>query len=274
MLAATLLSLAAAVLHAGWNLAIKQSGDRLTALWAQFVVAGALGAVALVVAGGIPSEGYLWAGLSGLTHVPYCVFLARAYGAGDFGMVYPIARGGGALLAGIGGILFLDDRIGWLGFAGLCIVAVGLMALSTGGRLHQVTDALVVALTIGVYTVCDARGVRVTDTPVYAAASFVSTAAFTSIACLAAGRLPLLRDAVRARWRQFVLAGIATAVTYTLVQIALRRAPVGYVTALRESSVLLAAILGQRVLSETAGRRRIAAAGGVVVGLVVLVVGR
>jgi drug/metabolite transporter (DMT)-like permease len=63
-------------------------------------------------------------------------------------------------------------------------------------------------------------------------------------------------------------------VTYTLVQIALRRAPVGYVTALRESSVLLAAVLGQRMLRETAGRRRIAAAGGVVVGLVVLVVGR
>jgi uncharacterized membrane protein len=274
VLTATVLSLAAAILHAGWNLAIKQSGDRLTALWAQFVVAGAFGLVALVVAGGIPAEGYVWAALSGLTHVPYCVFLARAYGAGDFGMVYPIARGGGALLAGIGGIAFLGDHIGWVGFVGLCIVAVGLMALSTGARLHQVTDALVVAVTIGVYTVCDARGVRVTDTPVYAAASFVSCALFTTVYCLAFGRLPLLRAAVRIRWRQFVLAGLATAVTYTLVQIALGRAPVGYVTALRESSVLLAAVLGQRMLRENAGRRRIAAAGGVVVGLVVLVVGR
>ena len=274
MLAATLLSLAAAVLHAGWNLAVKQSGDRLTALWAQFVVAGAIGAVALVAAGGIPAEGYLWAALSGLTHVPYCFFLARAYAIGEFGVVYPIARGGGALLAGIGGILFLDDRIGWLGFVGLCLVAASLMALSSSARLHQIGDAVAVALTIGVYTVCDARGVRISDTPVYAAASFAAGAIFISGACLAAGRLPLLRAAIPLQWRQFVVIGLATGLTYTLVQIALHRAPVGYVTALRESSVLLAAVLGQRVLSETGGRRRTAAAAGVVVGLVVLVLGR
>lgn len=274
MLTATVLSLVAAVLHAGWNLAIKQSGDRLTALWAQFVVAGLLGIAALVVAGGIPVEGYLWAGLSGLTHVPYCVFLARAYAAGEFGMVYPIARGGGALLAGVGGILFLGDRLGWIAFAGLCVVAISLMALSSGARLHQVGDALAVALTVGVYTVCDARGVRLTGTPAYAGASFAASGVFISIACLAAGRLPLLRIAVRTDWRQFVVVGTATALTYTLVQIALRRAPVGYVTGLRESSVLLAAVLGRRVLSETSGRRRVTAAGGVVVGLVVLVAGR
>jgi drug/metabolite transporter (DMT)-like permease len=274
VLTATLLSLAAAVLHAGWNLAVKQSGDRLTALWAQFLVAGGMGAVALLIAGGIPGEGYVWAALSGLTHVPYAVFLSRAYAAGDFGVVYPIARGGGALLAGIGGILFLGDRIGSLGFVGLCVVALSLMALSGGARVHRVGDALAVALTIGVYTVCDARGVRVTDTPVYAAASFVASGLFITVACLASGRLPVLRTAVRIRWRQYVVAGAATALTYTLVQIALRRAPVGYVTALRESSVLIAAVAGRRLLGETAGRRRIAAAGGVVVGLVVLVVGR
>ena len=274
MLTATLLSLAAAVLHAGWNLAIKQSGDRLTALWAQFVVAGGIGLVVLIAAGGIPPEGYLWASLSGLAHVPYCFFLARAYGAGDFGVVYPIARGGGALLAGIGGILFLDDRIGWLGFVGLCVVAASLMMLSSGAHLHQVADALAVALTIGCYTVFDARGVRVTDTPLYAAASFAAGATAISIAGIATGRLPALRAAMRVDWRQFVVIGLATGLTYTLVQIALRRAPVGYVTALRESSVLLAAVLGRRVLSEAGGRRRTVAATGVVLGLVVLVLGR
>ena len=274
MLAATFLALTAAIMHAGWNLAVKQSGDRLTALWAQFIVAGGIGVVALAIAGGIPAEGYLWAGLSGLAHVPYCFFLARAYGAGDFGVVYPIARGGGALLAGIGGILFLGDEIGWLGFSGLCVVAASLMALSSGAHLHQVVDALAVALTIGIYTVCDARGVRVTNTPVYAAASFAAGATFISIACLATGRLPALRSATRVNWRQFVLIGLATGLTYTLVQIALLRAPVGYVTALRESSVLLAAVLGRRVLSETGGRRRTIAATGVVLGLVLLVLGR
>jgi hypothetical protein len=87
VLTATLLALAAAVLHAGWNLAVKQSDDRLTALWAQFVVAGSVGAVVLLAAGGIPREGYLWAAASGLTHVPFCWFLSRAYAAGEVGIV-------------------------------------------------------------------------------------------------------------------------------------------------------------------------------------------
>jgi uncharacterized membrane protein len=86
--------------------------------------------------------------------------------------------------------------------------------------------------------------------------------------------LPRLRAAARTNWRQFVVIGLATGLTYTLVQIALRYAAVGYVTALRESSVLLAAVLGERVLREQSGRMRTYAAAGVVSGLVLLVVGR
>ena len=96
MLAATLLALTAAVMHAGWNLAVKQSGDRYLALWGQFSIAGAIGLVIVVAAGGIPAEGWVWAAMSGIVHVPYCWFLARAYDHGDFSLVYPMARGGGA----------------------------------------------------------------------------------------------------------------------------------------------------------------------------------
>jgi multidrug transporter EmrE-like cation transporter len=201
------------------------------------------------------------------------VFLARAYAAGDFGVVYPIARGGGALLAGVGGILLLDDRLGAVAFVGLCIVATALIGLSSRARLHQVADAFAVACMIGVYTVCDAHGVRVTDTPVYAAAGFAFAGLFISITCIARGRLPVLCAAVRLDWRRFAAMGVATASTYTLVQIALRRAPVGHVTALRESSVVIAAVIGRRVLGEADGRRRCAAAAAVVVGLVLVVAG-
>ena len=111
MLAATLLALGAAVLHAGWNLAVKQSGDRFIALWGQFFAAGVICAVVLVGVGGIPAAGWAWAAVSGLVHVPYTWFLARAYDHGDFSLVYPVARGGGALLAAIGGIVLLGDGL-------------------------------------------------------------------------------------------------------------------------------------------------------------------
>src|SRR3954447_19270459 len=84
MLTATVLALVAAVLHAVWNLSVKRSvGDRYIALWGQFFVSGWLAVVVLIVGGGIPARGFVWAGMSALVQVPYCVLLAKAYTVGD-----------------------------------------------------------------------------------------------------------------------------------------------------------------------------------------------
>ena len=103
--------------------------------------------VVLVAAGGIPAEGWTCGPGSPGSATCRTASSSRAPTAPATSViVYPIARGGGALLAGIGGILFLDDHIGWLGFVGLCVVAASLMALSSGAQLHQVGDAVAVAL--------------------------------------------------------------------------------------------------------------------------------
>jgi drug/metabolite transporter (DMT)-like permease len=81
-------------------------------------------------------------------------------------------------------------------------------------------------------------------------------------------------QAMRLNWRRFLVLGVAASFTYGLVQFAFRLAPVGYVTALRESSVVIAAFAGSRVLGEAAGRRRMIASGVVVAGLITLVVAR
>jgi drug/metabolite transporter (DMT)-like permease len=275
MLTATVLALVAAVLHAVWNLSVKQSvGDRFIALWGQFFVAGALAAIVLILGGGIPARGYLWAAMSGMTHLPYCLLLAKAYSVGDFSLAYPIARGGGALVAGLGGIALLGDTFRPIGVAGMVIVAIGLFALAGRGASTQVIVALGVAVTIGVYSVIDAKGIRSIDTPLYAAASFVCITASTSFYALATGRSGDMVAAMRFNWRRFVTMGIAAGITYALVQIAFQRAPVGYVTCLRESSVVIAAFVGARYLNEGQATRRIAAATVVVAGLLLLVLGR
>lgn len=274
MLVATVLALTAAVLHAGWNLAVKQSGDRFLALWGQFTLAGLLGLIVILAVGGFPAEGWIWAGLSGTIHVPYCWFLARAYDHGDFSLVYPMARGGGALLAAIGGIVLLDDHLSSLSIAAIVLVAAGLFLLAGKARGPELWAALAVAATIGAYSVSDAKGIRSTDNALYAMATFVGTGTMTTLFGLATGRAAAMRTAMVANWRRFLALGIASSVTYGLVQLAFRRAPVGYVTALRESSVLLAAFAGSRVLGEAAGRRRMVASGVVVTGLIVLVVAR
>jgi drug/metabolite transporter (DMT)-like permease len=275
MLTATILALVAAVLHAAWNLSVKQSiSDRFLALWGQFFIAGLLALVVLIAGGGIPARGYTWAVVTGVAHLPYCLFLAKAYTIGDFSVAYPVARGGGALLAGLGGIALLNDSFRPLGISGMIVVAAGLIALAGRGVSAQVLPALGVAASIGVYSVSDAKGIRSTDTPLYAAASFVGITVVTTAYSLATHRRPDMVVAMRRYWRRFVIMGIASSVTYALVQLAFRRAPVGYVTCLRESSVLIAAFVGARYLNEGRVARRVVASAVVVTGLLLLVLGR
>src|SRR6478609_4426114 len=129
MLLATVLALTAAVLHAGWNLVAKRATDPFLALWGQFLIAGIISVPVLLIAGGVPAGAWKWALLSGCVHIPYVVALAWAYHHGDFSLAYPVARGGGALLAAIGGVALLGDDVtsgSWVAFA---LVAAGLVGL-------------------------------------------------------------------------------------------------------------------------------------------------
>ncbi len=276
MLLATCLALGSAVLHAGWNLAAKRAeGDRFVVLWAQFAVSGAIAVVLLAVHAvvvGMPASGYGWAALSGLVHLPYLWLLALAYTVGDFSVSYPLARGGGAALAAIGGIVFLGDHLGAGEALGVAVIVSGLFLLSWGASRRNVTIALAVALTIGLYTTIDAQGSRSSGSLAYVLATFVAAACTTSVAGVATGRSAAFVAVLRRWWRRALVTGIAALVTYGMVLVAVRHAPVGYVAALRESSVVLGALAGWRLLGEGDHRRRTAAAAVVVVGLITLVV--
>ena len=271
MVVATLLALAAAVLHALWNLVAKRSDDPFTALWGQVFVAGIIGAVALAVTGGLPAVGWAWASASGAVHLPYLVALAAAYGASAFSVAYPIARGGGALLAGLGGIVLLGDDITVWTLAAILTVVAGMALLAAGAGSAGVRAALFVAATIGVYTTIDSHAARTVAADTYVLAAFTAAGATMTLYGVAAGRASMMGAALRTSWRQFALTAVMSMVTYGMVLAAVRRAPVGYVAALRESSVVIAAFLGWRYLDERSMRRRSAAAAVILAGLVLLV---
>jgi drug/metabolite transporter (DMT)-like permease len=170
------------------------------------------------------------------------VLLARAYTVGDFSVSYPVARGGGAALAAIGGVLLLGDHLTALESLGIVCIVGGLALLSYRAAGRPFRIALMLAGVICVYTLIDAKGARATGSVAYVFATFVGT-------------------------------GLSSLVTYGMVLVAVRHAPVGYVTALRESSVVLAALAGWRLLGEGDHRRRLAAALVVFVGLLVLISG-
>jgi drug/metabolite transporter (DMT)-like permease len=277
MLIATLLALGAAVLHAGWNLAVKQSGDRWLALWGLFAAGGLLGLPYAIVAtlnGDLGWHGWGWALASGIVHTVYLWRLARTYEVADFSVTYPIARGGGALTAAIGGVLLLNDHLTAVSVVGIVTVVIGLVMLAGHVDWTHVWPALVVAFCIGTYTVIDSKGSRTTEGAAYAMSIFVTGGLLTTFWGLAARRGAAMRSSVVTHWRQYLGTGLASLVTYWMVLLAVRRAPVGYVTALRESSVVFATFLGWRYLKEDSGLRRVLSALVIVAGLVTLVVGR
>jgi drug/metabolite transporter (DMT)-like permease len=273
VLAATLLALAAAGLHAAWNLVAKRSVDRVTTLSAQFVVGGLIGVLVLAITRDLPAAAWWPALITGLVHVPYLLLLAYAYEHGDFSVAYPVARGTGAVLAAVGGVVLLDDDLGVVGAVAVLVVAAGMWLLSAGATSTQLSTALGVGVTIGVYTVNDSRAVRSFGLT-YPFAAFVAIGVVMSIYVVATGRVPRFVATMRVGWRQAAITGAMAVLAYVLVMIAVRRAPVGYVAALRESSVLIAAFLGNRYLDEGAVHRRTLAAGVILAGLVLLVAAR
>ncbi len=310
MLTATLLALAAAVIHAGWNLAIKQSGDRFVALWGQFLIAALLSGAVMLAFPSARHIAWSYALASGLIHTPYAIALAKAYDSGDFSITYPLARGGGALLAAIGGTIVLHDDLTILGWIGAGIIFAGLVLLSRpwqafragqGGANRQfganrqsgagqvganrqfdraLLWALLVSVTIAAYTIIDAEGSRRSDNPAYVLGGFIFGGASLTVTGLASGRGRQLATVLRASGAKIGAGAVASMVTYAMVLIAVRTAPVGYVAAIRECSVVLGALAGWFVLGEGRGKdsadahRRIRAAVVVAGGLVVLVIGR
>jgi drug/metabolite transporter (DMT)-like permease len=271
VLVATVLALTSAGLHAGWNLAAKRSRDPFIALWGQFAVAALIAAVVLGATGTLPPAGWGWAAVSGAVHLPYVVALGVAYAHGDFSLAYPLARGGGALVAGIGGIVLLGDDVDGWSMAAIVVAATGMALLAVGAERRQVAIALFVATTIGTYTLVDSHAAREVDDVTYIFAVFLAAGVLVTIYGVAAGRTRPMLTALAGQWRRFTLTATMSLVTYGLVLLAVRRAPVGYVAALRESSVLVAAYVGGRYLDEGRVRRRALAAAVIVGGLVLLV---
>jgi drug/metabolite transporter (DMT)-like permease len=269
---ATVLALVAAGLHAGWNLAVKARGDRLAFLCVQFVIGGLIGLVLLAVLDDLGAVAWHWAFLSAAIHIPYILLLALGYRQGDFSLVYPLARGGGALVAAVGGVMLLGDHLTPLMWVAVLVIAAGLASLAApSARSAAVATALLLAAVIGAYTLADARGARASISPAYGLATFAADAIGAALILVATRRAPVALRLVRISPWACLGAAAAAVAAYTLVLGAIRLAPVGYVTCLRESSVVLAAFAGWRLLREPLGLHRVVSSTVVLGGLILLI---
>ena len=272
MVAATFLALGSAVLHATWNLLVKTSSDRLIAAWGLYLTGGILFLPVFLVIDRPGADALPFLAASSVVHVVYVVALTRAYQHGDFSFAYPLARGGGALLAAIGGVLFLADSLSALAWLAIAIVVGGLASLvGPGVSRVALLWAGLTAATIGVYTTLDAAGARRSSGLGYGIAIVLGAGVLLSAAIVASGRAGRLAPAIEREWPRFLVGGVCSTLAYSMVLAAARLAPVGYVAALRESSVILGAGAGWLFLHERLGRARLASALVVTAGLVLLI---
>ena len=282
---ALLLVLAAAVIHASWNLITKRVGGGPPFIWLAAVLTvlfyGPLAVgVVLFTKPRLDAMALLFFGGSALIHLAYFLVLQRGYRVGDLSLVYPLARGSGPLLATSVAILFFGERPSALALFGALLVLGGVAALLGGAKLREglhnrqaLGYALLTGLLIAGYTLWDKHAVSV----LLLSPLLLDYSSNVGRALLLAPLAWRRWDAVRELWRlhRWSVIGMAllNPLSYILVLTAMITAPVSYVAPARELSILIATLFGATLLSEGDARRRLGAAGAMVFGVIALALG-
>jgi drug/metabolite transporter (DMT)-like permease len=270
--------LLAAVLHATWHALVKISGDRIVALAGMNVVSGMTAVAALPFVQLPTRAAFVVMALSVFLHGAYKMALAKLYGRAELSVGYPLARGLTPVIATLFAISLLNDRPGaleWLGIAG---ISAGVAALVLESRRPVSRSAIAAALMAGTavaaYSVVDAYGIRKNDDWLGFTAWLVAldSFAFISFALLIRGNAAL-KD-WRTQWERTLISGALGTVSFGVFMWALGQAAVGPVTALRETSVIFAALIGMLFLGERVTVLRLLASSAVLSGVAAIALGR
>jgi drug/metabolite transporter (DMT)-like permease len=213
--------------------------------------------------------------ISTVVQVGYVLMLAVAYRLGDLSFVYPLARGTSPVLISFAGVAFLGDEISALGWLGVLTVtlALSLLAWRRPDR-SGMWAALATGLGIAAYTSVDAAAVREQGEAVSVIAfEFVLLAVALGVVVLAVRGPKAMLGMVRDDWRKAVVGSVATGTSYLLVMVAALGAPIGLVSGVRETSVLIAVLASRLLLHEQVSRSQVWIVACAVAGIVLIALG-
>lgn len=273
------LVLLAALLHASWNAMLHGNEDRFLSMTWMSIAIAAVSTLVILFTPLPASAAWPYIVASGIVHIVYNVTLVRSYRRNDLAQAYPIARGSSPLLVTLGAALFAHEVIRPSQVLGILMISGGIIAIALE-RFHVSRAGLRAALTTGatiaVYTVIDSIGVRL---------SGGEALAYTAWMFLFYWLMPLLFVALRgvtALWPPVrsapvaigssLVGGLVSIAAYGIVIWALQSGATGTVSALRETSVVFAVLIGRVFLREAVSAKRwiacmIVAAGAVCLGL-------
>ena len=262
------LALGAAVLHAGWNVLLAGSRDTAASTAGLLIWGVALLAVPAVVTGGVSSEAIPFIAASAVLELAYFVLLARAYAGGELSVVYPVARGSAPVVVLVFGAIALNEGVPLGAVVGVLTIAVGVFLVGLvdfpfqfARKIDSPPRDLLFGLAIGVviaaYTLVDSEAVEHAD-PIAYLALVVAPCALV---------YPLVTKTRPDLSARTALTAAATFGAFLMVLAAFRLAPAAPVAAVRETSVVIAAVLSAVVLHEAVGVRRMVGAVAVVAGV-------
>ncbi|WP_244815966.1 DMT family transporter [Caballeronia sp. Lep1P3] len=263
----------AALLHATWNAMLHGNADRFLSMTWMSICIGIV-SVAGIAFLPMPASG-AWPCIvaSGLVHIVYNMALVRAYQSGDLGATYPIARGSSPMLVALGAALFAREHPGVLPLIGIALVSAGIvwLALQRGNVSRKgALAALATGATIAVYTVIDGIGVRASGNAIAYTAWMFAFYLLMPLLFIAMRSVDALRAPIGVIGRG-IAGGLVSVAAYGIVIWAMQFGAMGAVSALRETGVVFAALIGRMFLNEQLTVRRmlaccVIAAGAVCIG--------
>lgn len=270
--------LIAASLHASWNALVKTVADRLALMAVMGATSVTICLPMALLVRAPRTDAWPEIAASMLLHTVYNLLLIESYREGEFNQVYPVARGTAPPTVAVASVLLVGETLSPLQAGGVLVVSCGLLLLSAGRRLgprRALVFAVLTGLVIASYTVIDGVGVRRSGSVLgYASWLFIGNGALMPVALLVArartGRSPRIAAALLPRG---AAADVLSLVAYGLVLWAQTQGALAVVAALRETSVVFAAVLGAVVFHERMPTRRILASGLIAAGAACLALG-
>ncbi len=268
------ITLAAAVLHAVWNAIAHAISDRLVGFALIGLAYVTVGGIAALVLGPPPAGAWPFVLASAAVHVVYTLLLWTSYQLGEFSQTYPIARGTAPWMVAVIEV-FLGHALPALQWLGIVVISLGLLSLAFDGTrlspaaLPALGAAVATGVAIAGYTVIDAAAVSTTPVPVYAAWMFLLQGpVLPAIALVRRGRR--LVGQMRPVLLPGFGGGLVSIAAYGLVLVAQTSGATAAIAALRETSIVIGALIGAFFLGERLGIRRAIAAAVVAVGIVLV----
>jgi drug/metabolite transporter (DMT)-like permease len=271
-LSAFVLVLAAAVLHAGWNVILARADDVAAATTVALSMSVLLFAPVAALTWDVEASALPWIAASAILEIAYFALLVTAYSRSDLTLVYPVARGSAPVLVLIGAAV-VGATVGWVQAVGVVLVGGGIVlvrGLSGDADAAGLLLALAIGISIAGYTLVDKEGIEHARVIPY----FVLVLVPTALVALAwhATRRRFSHIRAEIRWST-VGASVFAFAAYGLVLAALTLASAPAVAAVRETSILFAVALGAMVLNERVDRARALGAAAVVVGVALVALG-